>query len=307
MSPEVIDLVIDEIKNDKAHGASQLAREAAQLLKDAARCSHAESTDQLLLEQREIGQRLMSVRPAMAPIYNIVSHLLNTISAKSAGMDLNSIKQLTISEVDSAVNASLQAIAHITRYGSELVFNGDIIIAHSYSSTVMAMLKAAADQKRNFEIIVTRAGPGRSGEKIIQELGDYEIPITFIDDAATGLFMSQASKVVVGADRVCADGKMVNGIGTYPLSLAAERAGVPFYVLCEILKFDPTLTSDKVELEEKEISEIIEPGTLPPEVKVKNPHFDITPLELITGIVTENGLLTPRQVIEFMDKQAGRS
>ena len=78
-------------------------------------------------------------------------------------------------------------------------------------------------------------------------------------------------------------------------------------MLCETLKFDPALTSDKVELEEKETSEIIEPGTLPPEVRVKNPHFDITPLELITGIVTENGLLTPRQVIEFMDKQAGGS
>ena len=115
MNPEIIDLVIDEIKNDKAHGASQLAREAAQLLKAAAKCSQAESTDRFLLEQREIGQRLMSVRPAMAPIYNIVSHLLNTISAKSAGMDLDSIKQLTISEVDSAVNASFQAIAQITQ------------------------------------------------------------------------------------------------------------------------------------------------------------------------------------------------
>ena len=307
MNPEVVDLIIDEIKNDQAHGASQLAREAAQLLKAAAGCSQAESTDQFLLEQREIGQRLMSVRPTMAPIYNIVSHLLSTISANSAGMDLDSVKQLTISEVDSTVNASFQAITQITQYGSELVSNGDIIMTHSYSSTVIAMLKALADQKSNIEIIVTRGGPGRSGEKIVRELGDHEISITFIDDAAAGLYISQTRKVVVGADRICADGKMVNGIGTYPLALAAERTGVPFYVLCETLKFDPTLTSDKVELEEKEISEIIDPGTLPPKVKVKNPHFDITPLELITGIVTENGLLTSLQVIDFMDKQAGQS
>jgi len=103
---------------------------------------------------------------------------------------------------------------------------------------------------------------------------------------------------------MCADGKVINGIGTYQLALAAEKAGIPFYVLCETLKFDPRLKGDEVDLEEKEPSEVVRPGVLPPEVKVKNPHFDITPLELITAVVTENGLLTPEGVISYMQKQS---
>ena len=118
-----------------------------------------------------------------------------------------------------------------------------------------------------------------------------------------GLYISRVNKVLVGADRICADGKIINGIGTYQLALAAERAGVPFYVLCETLKFDPRLRGDEVELEEKEVSEVVEPGILPPEVEVKNPYFDVTPLELVTDIVTENGLLTPQEVIDYIEKQ----
>ena len=116
----------------------------------------------------------------------------------------------------------------------------------------------------------------------------------------TSLFLYH--KVMVGADRVCADGKVINGIGTYPLALACEKAGIPFYVLCETLKFDPRLSSHQVDLEEKEPSEIAESGRLPPAVRVKNPHFDITPLELVTAVVTEKGLSTARKLFKDMER-----
>ena len=109
---------------------------------------------------------------------------------------------------------------------------------------------------------------------------------------------------MAGADRICADGKLVNGIGTYQLALAAKMRGIPFYVFCETLKFDPRLKGDEVDLEEKDTSEVVEPGRLPPEIRVKNPYFDVTPLELVTGIVTENGLLKPEEVINYMEKQS---
>ncbi|GAI10036.1 unnamed protein product, partial [marine sediment metagenome] len=157
---------------------------------------------------------------------------------------------------------------------------------------------------RNIEVITTRSGPGRTGEKIAQELEYYGMPVTFIDDAAMRLYLLTVSKVVVGADRVCADGKVINGIGTYQLALAAKVAGIPFYVFCETLKFDPRLKGDEVDLEEKDTSEVVGLGRLPPKVRVRNPYFDITPLELVTGIVTENGLLTPEKVINYMEKQS---
>ena len=293
ISPEIISL-IDEIRNDKIHGASQLARQAAEVLKSDAERSLADTVEQFLLEQKAVGERLMSVRPVMAPVFNIVSRLLNTIAGKATEVDLGSIKRFTISTADEAVSNSLRAIAQIAEYGSELIADGDKIMTHSYSSTVMAVLKAAFAKHKNVEVITTRSGPGGTGETIARELGLYGIPVTFIDDAAMGLYLSTVNKVVVGADRVCADGKVVNDIGTYQLALAAKTAGIPFYVFCETLKFDPRLRGDEVDLEEKE----------PSEVRVKNPNFDITPLELITGIVTENGLLAPEEVIGYMKRHS---
>ena len=303
INPEIISL-IDEIKNDKTHGASQLARQAASVLKVAAERSQTKSTDEFWQEQKEIGQRLMSVRPAMAPVFNIVARLLDAMSGKVVEMELDSVRHFAISKVDEIVGDSLQAIAQIAQYGYELIADGDKIMTHSYSSTVVAMLKAAFAEHGNVEVITTRSGPGGSGEVTARELGLYGMPVTFIDDTAIGLYLSTVNKVVVGADRICADGKVVNSVGTYQLALAGKKAIIPFYVLCETLKFDPRVSGDEVDLEEKEPSEVIEPGRLPPEVRVKNPHFDITPLELITGVVTENGLLTPEEVISYMPKQS---
>ena len=301
ISPEIINL-IDEVRDDKTHGASQLARQAVGVLKVAGERSQADSVEQFLQEQKEVGGRLMSARPAMAPLFNIVNRLLSIVSAKAIGMDLSSIRRLTIDKADEVIKDSLQAIAQIAKYGSELIAGGDIVMTHSYSSTVVAALKEAFAKHRNIGVITTRSGPGRSGEITAQQLSSYEIPVTFIDDAAMGLYVSMVNKVMVGADRVCADGKVVNGIGTYQLALAAERSSIPLYILCETLKFDPRLTSTQVDLEEKEAWGVVESGKLPPEVRVKNPCFDITPLELITGIVTEDGLLTPEEIISYMQK-----
>jgi len=303
INPEIVSL-IDEIRNDKIHGASQLARQAVEVLKITAERSWADSVEQFLLEQREVGERLMSARPAMAPVFNIMARLLTAISEKSAEMDLPSIRRFTISGADEAIGESRQAIAQIARYGAELIAGGDRIMTHSYSSTVVAVLREAFTKYRDIEVITTRSGPGRTGERVAQELGSYGIPVTFIDDAAIGLYISTVSKVVVGADRICADGKLVNGIGTYQLALVAKMADIPFYVFCETLKFDPRLKGDEVDLEEKDTSEVVEAGRLPPEIRVKNPYFDITPLELVMGIVTENGLLTPEEVISYLEKQS---
>ena len=305
INPEIISL-IDEIRGDKTHGASQLARQAVGVLKLAAEHSQADSASEFLLELKTVGERLMSARPAMAPIFNIVSRFLGALSQLSVNVGLEAIKRLAISKADELANDSLQAIAQIVNHGAKLITDGDRIMTHSYSSTVMAVLKEAFAKHKHIEIIATRSGPGRTGERIAQELGRSRLPVTFIDDAAMGLYIAVASKVMVGADRVCADGDIINGIGTYQLALAAERAGIPFYVLCETLKFDLRLKSGEVDLEEKEPSEIVEPGALPPGVRVKNPYFDITPLELVTGVVTENGLLTPRQVIDYMEKQSAK-
>lgn len=299
IAPEISHL-IEEIRNDKIHGATYLAKQALEVLKTAARQTQAGTPEKFLLEQREIGQRLMSARPAMAPVSNTVSRLLSRITAEAGKMDLESIISLTASVADQIITDSEQAAVSIAQYGSELITGGDTIMTHSYSSTVMAVLKEAFAKYGDIELLVTRSGPGRTGETIARELAFYGIPVTFIDDTAAGLYLSAVNRVMVGADRICADGKIINGIGTYPLALVSKKAGIPFYVACDTLKFDPKLKGEEVDLEEKEPSEVVDPGRLPPGVRIMNPYFDITPPELVTGVITENGVLQTEEIIAYM-------
>jgi len=313
ISPE-ISALIEEISQDRSHGASELARQAAVVLRTAAEQSQAESARAFLAEQEDIGQRLVSARPTMAPIFNLVNPILKAITIATEGQSLEATRQIAIAAVEEAVSSSLQAISQIARDSSRLVAGGDRIMTHSYSSTVVAMLKEAfatlgkeetaaeedddgeIKEVKGFEVIVTRSGPGRAGERTARELGDCGIPLTFIDDTAIGLYLPTVDKVVVGADRICADGRLINGTGTYQLAVACEKSNVPLYVICETLKFDLRMKSNEIDLEEKDPSELIDPGSLPPGTIIKNPYFDITPLEMVTAVVTENGLLTARNL-----------
>jgi eIF-2B alpha/beta/delta-like uncharacterized protein len=290
----------DEIRKDKTQGASQLARQAMAVMKVAAEHSRADSVEHFLEELKGVGEGLMGTRPAMAPIFNIVNRYLVALSLVSPDQGVGYIKRLAVSKADELARVSLQAVAEITSCGLGLIAEGDKIMTHSYSSTVMAVLEETAAEGRHIEVIATRSGAGGTGWRIARELGRKGIKVTFIDDTAAGLYVSSAHKVMVGADRVCADGTIVNGVGTYPLALAAQKAAVPFYVLCETLKFDHRMRSDKVDIEEKEPSEVVGKAKLPPQVSVKNPYFDLTPLELVTGIVTENGLLAPEGVTGYI-------
>ncbi len=287
-----INSLIEGIKNNRTDGASELARQAVTVMKTAAETSRAESTRDFLLEQKEVGKRLIAARRTMAPIPNIITRLLRDIIREDRGEDLETTRKKTIKKAADLFQDSLNAVSLIAQYTSGLVNDRERILTHSYSSTVVAALKEIADSGKNIEVAVTRSGPSRAGVRTARELSLHGILVNFIDDTAVGLFITHASIVVVGADRICADGKVINGTGTYPLAIACEKNKVPFYVLCETLKLDFSMNSDRVDLEEKDPSEVIEPGQLPPEVKIANPYFDITPLELVTAVVTENGVLT---------------
>ncbi len=291
--PEIEELIA-QIRNNRTHGATELARQALQIMKAASEHSLAENTESFLSEMKAIGDSLVATHPAMAPIYNSVTRLLDSLPKEKTP---DSLKQFAVSKAAEMIAASERAVEAIAEYGANLISDGDVILTHSYSSTVIEVLKKAAAWHK-IEVIVTRSGAGRTGERTARELGSAGIPLTFIDDTATGIYAQVASKVMVGADRICADGGVVNGVGTYPLAVVAGKNLIPFYILCDTLKLDPRVKSGEVDLEEKEAIEVVEAGKLPLDVVVKNPYFDITPLELVTAIITEEGMLTPEAVME---------
>lgn len=300
---EEISALIDGIKNNSTDGASELARQAVNAMKTAAERSEAETAREFLLEQKEVGKRLIAARRTMAPIPNIITRLLREIIREEPREDLESTRLQAIQVADELFNNSLNAVAGIIEYTAGLVDEGDRILTHSYSSTVLAALKAIAASGKSIEVVVTRSGSGRHGERVARELTEAGITVAYIDDTAAGLFVSVVKKVMVGADRICADGKLINGAGTYPLALASRDNEVPFYVLCETLKYDFSTKSDDVDLEDREplgpaeIPGLIESGVLPPGTKIGNPAFDITPLDLVTAVITEDGILTEDKLL----------
>jgi ribose 1,5-bisphosphate isomerase len=298
IEPEILQL-IEEIRSDRFRGASELARLSITTLKLAAERSQAKTVEQLYQDEKTIADYLMSSRPSMAPVFNMVSRLLALMAANKS-KDLLAYKNFAVAQAVEIVQKSIRAIDQIAKNTSQILADDDVIMTHSYSSTVTTALKMVSRERPKLSVIITRSGVGRTGENMAQQVGSAGIPVTFIDDAAMGIYVARSTKVIVGADRICSDSQVINGVGTYLLALAARRAQVPLYVLCESLKFDPRLKGNEVQLEEKSPAEVVHPGVLPPQVKVKNPYFDVTPADLVSGVISENGLMSPAEVVNFM-------
>jgi ribose 1,5-bisphosphate isomerase len=297
-----VERLINEVRDDKTHGASELARQTLNVLRLAAVNSQIEKAAQFKAEMLEICRLLMSVRPAMATISNGVKQVSAAIS-KMRSVSSDALQKAIIAQIDDLIDASVKATARITRHTLDILADNDTILTHSYSSTVSSALKAAYI-KHHIKVIVTRSGAGRTGERTVWEMDYAGVPAVFIDDTAAGLYILRANKVLVGADRVCVDGGLVNGIGTSLLAAACKYYGVPLYVLCETLKFDFRLKSSEAKLEEKEAAEVAGPGILPERTVIMNPYFDTTPLDMISGIITEDGLVKQNKVLDYIQKLA---
>jgi translation initiation factor 2B subunit (eIF-2B alpha/beta/delta family) len=254
----------------------------------------------------EISNSVTVARTAMATVHNIIKRIID-IMYSSEGHGLSSLRSSIIQQADREIEKSIKSVEKIGGHVAKLISPGEVIFTYSYSSTVLTALKEAHRRNGKLSVIVPRSGVWQVGLRMARLLAEAGISLTFIDDAASGIYISKCVKVLVGADRICMDGSLVNAAGTYLVAVLANRAGTPFYVLCETLKFDLRLKGCDVDLEEKEPGEVVRPGVLPPTVLVKNPYFDVTPLELTSGVVTENGLMDKKDIIACLSSSPGQA
>ncbi len=301
--PPEIRNYIEQIRSDRNHGASELARLSIEILKFAITKSNASSREQFINDLNFVADNLYLARPVMAPIKNAIRLFQKQLSENMSN-DLNALKKTSLVIADNIINTSLAAVNKIAEYATSVLVNGDVIMTQSFSSTVADAFKTGG-KKYTLNAIVTRSGTSKIGEMTAQVIQGYGVRVTYIDDTAIGLYINQVKKVFVGADRICSDGSVVNGIGTYLMALAANKHNIPVYILCESLKIDPTLKSDEADLEEKNPNEMIIQGVFPPAITVKNPYFDITPVELITGLITEDGIIPQSEISAYIKKLSG--
>ena len=196
----------------------------------------------------------------------------------------------------------------IGRYGQELLQDGDTVMTHCNAGalatggygTALGVIRAAVEEGKQIRVVANETRPFLQGARLTAyELARDGIEVRVACDNACGLLMEKnmVQKIVVGADCIAANGDTANKIGTYTLAVLAARYGIPFYVAAPLSTFDSELSSgSEIPIEERDPSEVQYVGDkliTPPGVEVFNFAFDVTPHNLIAGIITEQGVFTP--------------
>ncbi len=293
---------VADIEADRTHGASELALIAMDVLKGAMTEVTAKSSDALFAHLTNIGWHLRKSRPSMAPLTNAIASVLY-----SARHGLDQTKQVSnlkahISEIIDVYQTNYRNASQIIAHEIQSLLTDNMtILTHSYSGTVVSAVLGSS--RKNMHVIVTESRPLNEGRETANRLSE-KCDVALITDAQAGYFVAQADIVLIGADTVLADGAVVNKVGTYLIALAAERQNVPVYALCQTDKFQSLAYDNEspIELEEKDGSEVISEGI--PKVSVRNIYFDVTPAELLRGIVTERGILTTNEVLPIAKEMA---
>jgi ribose 1,5-bisphosphate isomerase len=271
---------IARIRNDREHGSRWLVHETISVLYDIA-TQPTSSPEENVQQLQDAGNDLANARPAMAAMAGAVRRILNAPGGLE-GMVREAANLL--SEFDSA-------IVHITNYARP--FLTGTIMTHSLSGTVLEVLRNCLSQIEH--IIVLEGRPRYEGREVARELSTGNTSITLITDAQADIFLPQCHAVVVGADSILANRDILNKAGTALLAWAAHGHRIPFYVLCETLKISPhSWSGDLAQLEEKESNEVLEQPI--PGVSVRNFYFDRTPSRLITGVITEQGIMGKKEI-----------
>ncbi len=290
------------VRDDRAHGASALAREAAAIVRACAGQGSAPEADaQAALRQtHEVARDLAASRPSMVAVANTVGRIWaeafdaadlrrRELSETTARIALERAQQVAEDTLAAWAKASEQIASYARPY-----LHGTLL-THSLSGTVQTTLLACKDEIER--VYVTEGRPRCEGRTTAQALAAAGVSVTLLTDAEAGLFIPECAVVVVGADSILADGAVVNKTGTFLLALAARAnrpRRVPFLALAETLKI---AAFKEPHLEEMDPAEVAAPAALPG-VSARNIYFDRTPVALVRAVLTERGPLDRAQVRE---------
>ncbi|QUV99292.1 S-methyl-5-thioribose-1-phosphate isomerase [Chloracidobacterium sp. MS 40/45] len=230
------------------------------------------------------------------------------------------IAEALVAEAQAIHAEDIATCRQIGRHGAELIPDGATILTHCNAGalatagygTALGVIRAAVEQGKRIAVYADETRPFLQGARLTTwELMQDGIPVTLICDNMAGHFMKlgRINCVVVGADRIAANGDTANKIGTYMVAVLAQRHRIPFYVAAPVSTLDLTLeTGDGIPIEDRaaqEVTHIASVPVAPAGVAVANPAFDVTPHDLITGIITERGVAYPPFTVSLRRLAAG--
>ena len=293
------------IKDMVIRGAPAIGVAAAMGVALGVERSKARTLEELRAEFPSICQTIARTRPTAVDLFWAVGRMSRRFEQlAAANTPLDALRRAMVEEAR-AIHAGKRAIDEaIGCFGAELMpATGQVMtqcnagaLATGGIGTALGVIRVAVEQGHKLRVLVPETRPYLQGARLTAwELREGGIPLTLITDNMVGHFMKTGSvaAVVVGADRIAANGDTANKIGTYQIAVLAHEHGVPFYVAAPVSTFDLTISSgEQIPIEERSADEVTHLGgvRIAPDVTVANPAFDVTPARLVSAIICERGV-----------------
>jgi len=297
--------VADVIRNMVVRGAPAIGVAAAMGVALGVKDSKAESVGELKQDFDQICEVIGQTRPTAVNLFWAIRRMRDKFEQLRA-RSLPQIKQALIDEALRMHAEDIAANRAMGGFGATLMPESGGVLTHCNAGalatcgygTALGVIRAAVEQGKKIHVFADETRPFLQGSRLTAwELMKDGIPTTVISDNMAGAMMKQGkiSAIVVGADRIAANGDVANKIGTYTLSILAKAHGIPFYVAAPFSTIDlDTPDGSKIPIEQRsprEITHIAGKQVTPEGVEIENPAFDVTPAKYVTAIVTERGIV----------------
>jgi len=296
--------IADAIRTLAVRGAPAIGVSGAFGLALAALQSDAKEKDELINYLENAKKILFETRPTAV---NLVWGLQKIMQVAKMANTVDEIRKFVVDAAKKMADDDIQTNISLGKNGSKLFNDNDTIMTHCNAGalatvgygTALGVIRAIKESGKNVKVIATETRPIQQGSRLTAfELKHDGIDVSLIPDTAVGYTMANGlvNGVVVGADRILQTGHVFNKIGTYQVATMAKQHNIPFYVAAPLSTFDLQSKPTDVIIEQRKASEVTEIGgkkTAPDGIDVINPAFDMTPPELISGIITEKGVAKP--------------
>jgi methylthioribose-1-phosphate isomerase len=301
--------VAQAIASMAVRGAPAIGAAAAFGLALAAHTSPASSAAALLGDMEQAAQSLRATRPTAVNLAWALERVMRQ-ARRAEPQGAQAVRRAALTEAQAIADEDVEINRRIGEHGAALLEDGDMVIHHCNTGalatvdigTALGVIRTAHEQGKRLHVLVDETRPRFQGARLTAwELQRYGISYDIITDNAAGHFLrsGQVAAVLVGADRVAANGDVANKIGTYMLALAANANRVPFYVAVPLSTVDlNTPRGEDIAIEMRHPGEVLQVkyqgrAIAPSGASARNPAFDITPHTLISALITELGVLEP--------------
>lgn len=300
-------IVAKAIKELQVRGAPAIGAAAAfGLVLGAKEILNAQNKD-FVKNLTEIAGHLKAQRPTAVNLFWAIDRMLSVVSRFHNAQPADVCAALA-AEAEKIAEEDVSVNRRMGDYGAALLKDGASVLTHCNAGqlatvdfgTALGVIRAACQQGKTIQVYADETRPLLQGARLTTwELQQDNIPVTLITDNMAGVVMQKGlvDCVIVGADRITANGDVANKIGTYGVAVLAKEHGIPFYVAAPLSTFDFTLTSgEQIPIEERstdEVTHLAGRRIAPEGIKVFNPAFDVTPHKYVTAIITEKGVVCP--------------